>query len=195
MGDPCFLVLLLTVTLGRMQPHLRHRWDTAQDAAGLEEAWLIAGPSSWHWTHIAAGLVSGGDNPGRGHRWIAFFWAFFIVPPLSALNSGSAWLRRSNSGVLQFYYAIYSKYFGWAHGWMSFEEPQLLLLLKVKQIQCVRLPCCSAVTNDCSICCCFPGHGAFSTSATPPGSKSWLSMLGSLCPQLQRDCAEKPWDN
>lgn len=84
-------------------------------------------------------------------------------------------------GVLQFDYTIYSHSFVWAPYAVPHKEPQFLLLRKVKQIRRVRLPCCSTVTNDCSICCCFPGYWELSASVTPPGAKSWLSIPWSPC--------------
>lgn len=85
MGDSCFCVLLQKVTLGRTQPRT---WDTAHIAAELEGAWLIAGPSSWCWTHIAAGLTSGGDNLGRVMCALLFIMCIFY----SASKMSPCWL-------------------------------------------------------------------------------------------------------
>lgn len=74
--------------------------------------------------------------------------------------------------VLQFDYTIYSRFFGWVHYVASCAEPQLLLLQKVTQISRVRLPGCSPVINDGSICCCFTDHWELSTSVAPSGAKS-----------------------
>lgn len=191
-GSPLFLCCLQTVTFGRMQPlpepRVRHSTHCSRAERSLADsrAFQLTLDTECIWPHVRMW------QPWQGSQVLLTLCSFYCASRMFPcwllpfafcwLNNGSVWPRRSNSGVLQFYHAIYSSCFGWAHCSVPYEEPQLLLLLKVKQIRRVRLCCCSPVTHDCSLCCCFPGHGAFSTSVTPPGSKSRLSMLASLCP-------------